>query len=283
MSLEVECKNKLHFKTVILSDLHLGSPYCQLEKIIHFLHSITTETLILNGDFIDGWSLARKGGWSNRCTRVVKIILDKAKDEGTRVIYVRGNHDDFLDKILPVALSEFEIVSEFEYQTREGSYLVTHGDGFDSVTSNHKWLAVIGDVGYQIMMKSNALYNRLQPKYGWPEFSISKWTKAKVKSAVAFVDQYEDQLQELALRRNFVGIICGHIHTPADKRIGRFHYLNSGDWVESNTAIVEHFEGGFEVINFPTFLKWKKSAGKDITIAKKPGKDRSLDMDLASS
>jgi len=251
---------KLHFKTIILSDLHLGSPYCQLEKIIEFLNSTTCDRLILNGDFIDGWSLARKGGWSNRCTRVIRILLKKIQKEHTRVTYIRGNHDDFLDTILPLTFSDIEIVREIEYVTREGTYLIVHGDGFDSVTSDHKWMAVAGDVGYQIMMKSNQLYNRYRDRFGLPAFSISKWTKAQVKTVVAFVDKYEEQLQQLAYTRNYRGIICGHIHTPADKRMGAFHYLNSGDWVESNTAIVEHYEGGFEVIDYATFRNWKADA-----------------------
>lgn len=251
---------KLHFKTIILSDLHLGSPYCQLEKIIEFLNSTTSETLILNGDFIDGWSLARKGGWTNRCTRVIRIILRKIEEEDTRVVYVRGNHDDFMDTMLPLAFSNIEMVRELEYDTKEGKYLIVHGDGFDSVTSDHKWMAIVGDVGYQIMMKSNALYNRYCEQFGLPSFSISKWTKAQVKSVVAFLDKYEEQLQELAQARSYCGIICGHIHTPADKRIGAFHYINSGDWVESNTAIVEHYEGGFEVIDYPMFKEWKADA-----------------------
>jgi UDP-2,3-diacylglucosamine pyrophosphatase LpxH len=252
--------SRLHFKSMILSDLHLGSPYSQVEKIITFLDSTTTELLVLNGDIIDGWSLARKGGWTNRATRVFRIILRKAREEGTRVIYVRGNHDDFLDKVIPLTCSEIEVVREYTHTTREGTYLITHGDGFDTVTSDHKWLAVVGDIAYQLMMKVNHLYQRMRPKYQWPEFSLSQWAKARVKSVVSFVDRYEEQLRELAKSRNYCGIICGHIHTPADKKEEDFHYLNSGDWVESNTAIVEHFEGGFEVIDFFKFLQWKTQA-----------------------
>ena len=274
---------KLHFKTIILSDLHLGSPYCQIEKIIDFLNSTTSETLILNGDFIDGWSLARRGGWTHRCTRCIRIIMNKIREEGTRVVYVRGNHDDFLDKVLPFAFENLEIVREIEYRTREGTYLIVHGDGFDSVTTDHRWLAVVGDVGYQIMMKANALYNRHCHTFNLRSFSISKWTKAKVKSVVSFVDKYEEQLQDLARDRHYRGIICGHIHTPADKRIGDFHYVNSGDWVESNTAIVEHFEGGFEVIDYDTFLKWKSGATTDMRFKRKPVDDPAPDMDLTSS
>jgi len=273
-------EHKLHFKTVIISDLHLGSPYCQLEKLIEFLNSTTSDTLILNGDFIDGWSLARKGGWSHRCTRVIRIILRKIKGEGTRVVYVRGNHDDFLDKILPIEFSGMEITRELEYKTREGTYLIVHGDGFDSVTTDHKWMAVIGDVGYQIMMKSNQLYNRYCSRLNLPEFSISKWTKAQVKSVVAFVDKYEEQLQDLAQARDYRGIICGHIHTPADKKYGNCHYINSGDWVESNTAIVEHFEGGFEVIDFPTFKRWKSDAETRLRFKRKHIVDQETETDL---
>lgn len=272
--------HKLHFKTIILSDLHLGSPYCQIEKIIEFLHSTTSETLVLNGDFIDGWSLARRGGWSHRCTRVIRILLRKIESEGTRLIYVRGNHDDYLDTVLPLGFSNIEIVREFKYLTREGTYLIVHGDGFDSVTTEHKWMAILGDIGYQAMMKTNQLYQRHAARLGLPMFSISQWTKAKVKSVVAFVDKYEEQLQELAQQQGYRGIICGHIHTPADKTLGDFHYLNSGDWVESNTAIVEHYEGGFEVIDFPKLRQWKSDASQRFRFHRKPGeRKRSEDLD----
>ena len=278
-------ESKLHFKTIILSDLHLGSPYCQIEKFLDFLYATTSETLILNGDFIDGWSLIRKGGWSHRCTRCLRVIVNKAREEGTRVVYVGGNHDDFLDKVFPFSFEPIEIVREFEHQTREGTYLVTHGDGFDSVTSDHKWLAMLGDVGYQLMMKSNSLYNRYSEQFQWPDFSISRWTKARVKSVVAFVDKYEEQLQDLARARSYRGIICGHIHTPADKWIGDFHYLNSGDWVESNTAVVEHFEGGFELVDYAVFQKLKRRAKMDMRFRRKPKApiNREPESGLASS
>lgn len=284
MNRENQENSKLHFKTIILSDLHLGSPYCQVEKVINFLNSTTSETLILNGDVIDGWSLARKRGWNNRFSRCLKVILNKINEDGTRVIYIRGNHDDFLDQFIPFTFDQLEIVREFEYHTREGTYLIIHGDGFDSVTTNHKWLALAGDIGYQIMMKSNALYNNHGHRFNLPEFSISKWSKCKVKSAVAFIDKYEEQLQKLAASRNYQGIICGHIHTPADKKLGSFHYINSGDWVESNTAVIEHYEGGFEVIDYDIFLKWKSGAIADLLFKKKKRKnDPAPDLDFTSS
>jgi UDP-2,3-diacylglucosamine pyrophosphatase LpxH len=278
---------KLHFKTIILSDLHLGSPYCQLEKMIEFLHGTTSDLLILNGDFIDGWSLARRGGWTHRCTRVIRILQQKIQQDGTRVIYIRGNHDDFLDKILPLSFEGLEIVDKLEYETRHGTYLIVHGDGFDSVTTDHKWMAIAGDIGYQLMMKSNRLYNLYCDRFQLPAFSISKWIKARVKSVVAFVDKYEEQLQELARKHQYKGIICGHIHTAADKQTDSFHYLNSGDWVESNTAIVEHYEGGFEVIDYPCFRSWKADAETRLRFRRKPGmrsiaaEDLDLDMEPA--
>jgi UDP-2,3-diacylglucosamine pyrophosphatase LpxH len=274
----------LHFKTIILSDLHLGSPYAQVEKLLEFLRHTSSETLILNGDIVDGWSLARKGGWSHRATRCIRHIMRKAKDEGTRVVYVRGNHDDFLDKILPFTLTNIEIVKELTYPTRKGTYLITHGDGFDSVTQNHRWLAVVGDIAYQIMMALNSAYQKNRKRFGLPDFSISKWAKAKVKGAVAFIDEYETQLREFAKARDCYGIICGHIHTAADKIEEGFHYLNSGDWVESNTAIVEHLEGGFEVVDFDTFQKWQNMASEGcIPVANRHDDRREPDLDVKAA
>jgi UDP-2,3-diacylglucosamine pyrophosphatase LpxH len=171
------------------------------------------------------------------------------------VIYLRGNHDDILARFLPLFFGKLRIVNEHIHENTSGNYLVVHGDGFDAVTVNHKWLAVLGDIGYQSLLRINRVYNKFRAWRGKEYFSLSKAIKAKVKSAVSFVGKYEEQLQNLAQKRGCVGIICGHIHTPDNKHIGETHYLNSGDWVESLTALVEYDDGRFEVFDYKEFCR----------------------------
>lgn len=240
----------LKYKTIFISDVHLGSADCKIDQINYLLRNTTCEKLVLNGDIIDAWALKRGGKWLRSHTLFFRFILKKAEKYKTDVIYLRGNHDDFLWRVLPFEFDRIEIVNEHIHESPHGKYICVHGDGFDAVTTNHKWLAVIGDFGYVQLLRLNRLYNWVRKLRGKPYFSLSKAIKAKVKSAVSFVGNYEDQLQKFAKKNNCEGIICGHIHTAADKKIGDTHYLNSGDWVESLTAIVETTDREFKLINF---------------------------------
>ncbi len=248
-------KTTLSYKTIFISDVHLGTVDCKIDEVNHFLKHTTCEKLVLNGDIIDGWSLARRGGWTDQHTRFIRIVLKKLEKSDTEVIYLRGNHDDILTRFLPLTFGKLKIVNEHIHSTSKGDYLIVHGDGFDSVTMNHKWMAVAGDIGYQTLLSFNRIYNRYRAWRGKEFFSLSKAIKAKVKSAVSFIGNYEKQLQNFARKHNCCGIICGHIHTPNDKIIGDIHYLNSGDWVESMTAIVEHKDGMIEVITYKEFCR----------------------------
>ena len=246
-------KTTLSYKTIFISDVHLGTLDCKIDEVNHFLKHTHCEKLVLNGDIIDGWSLARRGGWTDQHTRFVRLVLKKVEKRDTEVVYLRGNHDDFLERCLPLLFGKIKVVNEHIHENPKGKYLVVHGDGFDAVTVNHKWLAVLGDIGYQSLLRINRFYNHYRAWRGKEYFSLSKAIKAKVKSAVSFVGKYEDQLQNLARKRGCDGIICGHIHTPDDKMVGDIHYVNSGDWVESLTAIVEDEEGSQEVIHYKEF------------------------------
>lgn len=248
-------KVTLDYKTVILSDIHLGTKNCQASQVNHFLKHTTANRIILNGDIIDGWSLKRKNYWKKEHTRFLRIILKRAEKKGTEVIYLRGNHDDVLERFLPMRLGNLSIVEEYIHETEKGRYLVVHGDVFDAITQKTKWLAVLGDIGYRILMGINRVYNKYRSWRGKQYFSISKLIKAKVKSAVNYISDFEQEVQLLAKRKNCIGIMCGHIHTPANKMMGDIHYLNSGDWVESSTALVEHFDGRFEVLGYKEFCK----------------------------
>jgi len=248
-------KTTLSYQTIFLSDVHLGTEDCKIDQVNHFLKHTHCEKLVLNGDIIDGWSLARHGGWNKKHTRFIRLVLKKLEKRNTEVIYLRGNHDDILTRFLPLFFGKLRIVNEHIHAGARGDYLVVHGDGFDAVTMNHKWLAVLGDIGYQTLLKINRLYNKYRAWRGKEYFSLSKAVKARVKSAVSFVGKYEEQLQSFATKHECCGVICGHIHTPDNKMIGDIHYLNSGDWVESLTALVEYEDGRFEIIEYKEFCR----------------------------
>lgn len=247
-------KSVLHVRSAILSDVHLGTPDAKAEEATHFLKHVRCERLILNGDIIDGWRLRRGATWSRAHTRFVRRILTLVQKKDINVVYLRGNHDDFLSRLLPMSFERIHLVEDCLLETPNGRYLVLHGDVFDGVVKNMAFLAHVGDVGYALLLRLNRVYNLWRKFWGKEYFSLSKAIKARVKQAVSFVGKFEENIAALARERGCVGVICGHIHTPADKQIDGIHYLNSGDWVESLTAIVEHLDGRFEVIHFKDFI-----------------------------
>ncbi len=263
---------KASFRTVFLSDIHLGTPDSKATEVVRFLKQIRCDKLVLNGDIVDGWALKRGSKWLPRHSRVIRKILKMSEKERTEVVYLRGNHDDILERFLPLAFGRIRFTKEHIHTAANKSrYLVVHGDGFDSVSTNHKWLASVGAVGYDSLLKFNRWYNKWRAWQGKEYFSLSKKVKARVKSAVSFIDKYEQLLQELALHKKCDGIICGHIHTPEDKRVGDVHYLNSGDWVESLTAIVEHHDGRMELIDYDTFMTGRAAATVETDVPERPG------------
>lgn len=255
------------FRSVFLSDIHLGMADSKVNEVMDFLKRVKCETLYLNGDIIDGWALRRGAKWKKRHSRFIRKVLKKMERDDMEVVYCRGNHDDIIDRFLPMGFGKLSIVKERIHQAADGKrYLVVHGDGFDRVSTNHRWLAGLGAIGYDSLLVVNRFYNRYRAWRGKEYFSLSRSVKARVKSAVSFIDNYEHQLQEFARRRKCDGIICGHIHTPEDKRVGGIRYLNSGDWVESLTAVVEHRDGRMELIRYADFIL----AGADPEVANQP-------------
>jgi len=247
-------KTVLEYKTIILSDVHLGMRDSKAEEVNYFLKHSHCDTLILNGDIVDAWSLRRRRGtWTKQCSRFIRIILKKLERKNTKVIYLRGNHDDVLRKFMPIFFDDFKIVEDHILETNGRKYLVLHGDVFDTITSNYAIIAHLGDIGYNLLLAANRFYNRYRAWRGKEYFSVSKLVKAKVKKAVNFISKFESALVGLAKHYQCDGIICGHIHTPEDKMIEGIHYLNSGDWVESMTAIVEHHDGRLELIDYKEF------------------------------
>lgn len=247
-------KNVLHLRTVILSDVHLGTPHSKVEEVTHFLKHVRCDRLILNGDIIDGWRLRRGAKWTRTHTKFIRRVLTMLQKQGTEVTYLRGNHDDFLARLLPLTFDNLRLEEDCVLETARGRYLVLHGDVFDGVVKNMVFLAHLGDIGYAMLLRLNRAYNWWRQMRGKEYFSLSKAIKARVKQAVSFVGKFEDQVAGLAKSRGFAGVICGHIHTPADKMIGDVHYLNSGDWVESMTGIVEHHDGRMEVVRYEDFV-----------------------------
>ncbi len=244
-------KTVKQYKTIIISDVHLGSEGSKAKEVSAFLKSVTCETLILNGDIIDGWQLKKGGSWKKKHTAFFRVVLKMIEFQQTRVIYLRGNHDDFLDQIIPFSLGKsFTIQRDYILSSGKKKFLITHGDIFDSVTSNMKWLAYLGDVGYTLLLSMNKIYNQYRSWRGLSYYSFSQRIKQRVKEAVNYVSDFEEKITELAKAYHCDGIICGHIHKPDIRKIDDIIYMNSGDWVESMTALVEDHYGNWELLYF---------------------------------
>lgn len=244
------------YRSIFISDLHLGGEHSKVNEVVDFLRHTTCEKLYLNGDIIDGWALKRGADWKKRYTRFIRTIIHKIEKEKGAVIYLRGNHDEILDQFLPLAFGSFQLQKEAIHVGVDGKrYLVVHGDEFDRISTNYKWMAFLGSMGYNFLLKINRFYNRLRAIGGKDYRSISKDVKARVKNTVASVDKYQEILHAHAKKMGYDGVICGHVHTAADKMIDDVRYLNTGDWVESMTAIVEHLDGKLEILRYEEFLR----------------------------
>lgn len=238
---------KQHYKTIVLSDIHIGSKWSKTREVIRFLQHNTCDTLILCGDIIDGWAIMRgtKVKWKRRHTDFIKLLLDIQHD--TKIIYIRGNHDDFLDKVTPLSFMNITIVRDYIYTSGGKRYYILHGDVFDKITSSMSWLAKIGDVGYSLLLWMNKLYNYRRIKRGLPYYSIAREIKNKVKASVSYISDFEKHIVDIARKKECQGVICGHIHHPEIRQFGSLLYLNSGDWVESLSALTEDYKGNWQV------------------------------------
>lgn len=253
---------RTHFRTIVLSDIHLGSKGSKAREVTAFLKQYTCDKLLLNGDIIDGWQLKKYGTtWKKKHTGFFRQVLKMIEQYDTKVIYLRGNHDDFLDHVLPLRVGKyFSIRRDYILKTHLNQhYYVTHGDIFDRITTHLKWLAYVGDVGYNLLLGINKFYNHWRAWRGLPYYSLSQEIKHKVKAAVNYISDFEEKLADLAQSKGCTGIICGHIHQPSIRMIGNVQYLNSGDWVESLTALVEDHEGVWNLLYYtPTTVDNKE-------------------------
>lgn len=254
---------KVHYRTVWISDVHLGTAGCKAGHLVEFLKSHSCDTLYLVGDIIDGWKLKNHFYWPQEHTNVVRKVLTKAK-RGTRVYYVTGNHDEFLRKFVGfrLELGNIKFVNELVHQTADGRrLLITHGDAFDVITRYHAWIAMAGDSLYEGTMRFNYWFNRGRSLLGMRYWSLSAFAKQHVKTAVNVVSTYEDSVARECRRRDLDGVVCGHIHHAEIRDIGGVTYHNCGDWVESCTALAEHADGRIELIRWVQLDHLNQHAG----------------------
>lgn len=245
-------------RTIWISDTHLGSRGCKAEFLIEFLKSHQCETLYLVGDIIDGWRMRKSIYWPQAHSNVLRRILTLAK-RGARVVYVTGNHDEFLRKYSNNVFGNIELRDEAVHKTQDGrKLLVLHGDEYDVVVRYHKWIAVLGDIAYNILLVLNRWYNHARVKLGYGYWSLSSYIKHRVKQAVNFIGDYENALAQECRRRKLDGVICGHIHHAEIRDIDGIAYHNCGDWVESCTAIVENQDGSIELVHWIEEMQARK-------------------------
>ncbi len=243
-----------HYRSIWISDIHLGTPGCQAKYLLNFLRHHESDYLYLVGDIVDGWQIKRSWYWTQEHNDVVQKLLRKAR-KGTKVIYVAGNHDEALRNFLGYSFGGVRIVDEAVHTLADGRRLwVVHGDLYDGVVQQAKWLALVGDQLYALILKLNRWFNHLRAKLGLEYWSLSQYLKHKTKNALNFITDFEGAVAREAKRRGLQGVVCGHIHKPVIKEIEGVLYCNDGDWVESLSALVETYEGQLQLIEWQRLL-----------------------------
>lgn len=249
------------YRTMFISDVHLGTRACQAQMLIDFLREHEAKTIYLVGDIVDFWRIKRGVVWPQAHNDVLQKLLRKVR-KGTRVVFIPGNHDEGLRDYCGTTFGGVEIERDAVHETADGRrYLVIHGDEFDVVVRYARWLAFLGDRGYQLALWTNWPLNFVRRRLGLGYWSLSAYLKNRVKTAVNFIGDFEKSLSDEAKRRDVDGVICGHIHHAASKVFEDIHYVNTGDWVESCTAIVEKQDGSFELIRWLDTEQAKRAAG----------------------
>jgi UDP-2,3-diacylglucosamine pyrophosphatase LpxH len=239
-----------HHRALFISDVHLGTKGCQAERLLEFLRDHDADCIYLVGDIVDGWQLKNGWYWPQAHNDVLQKFLRRAR-KGARLVYIPGNHDEFLRGYFGVHFGGIEVVGDAVHVAADGRrYLVTHGDNFDLVVKHARWLAPLGDHAYALSAASNETTNWVRRRFGLSAWSLSKWAKHKVKNAVNYVGEFEQTLAAQARRLHYDGVICGHIHHPANRNIGGARYINCGDWVESCTVAAEAHDGTFEILSW---------------------------------
>ncbi|HMP90084.1 MAG TPA: UDP-2,3-diacylglucosamine diphosphatase [Kiritimatiellia bacterium] len=239
-----------HYRTIWLSDIHLGTKGCQADRLLDFLRCHESDQLYLVGDIVDGWQLKKSWQWNQLHNDVIQKLLRKAR-KGTHVTYIPGNHDAFARDYIHMHFGGVFVEKDTVHITADGrKILVMHGDEFDGIVRYNKWLSNLGSSAYNFSIQLNRWFNRARKWFGLPYWSLSAYLKSKVKNAVQFVANFEHAVVEEARRRNVSGVICGHIHRAEIRDIDGILYCNDGDWVESCTALVEHYDGKLEIVTW---------------------------------
>lgn len=239
-----------HYRTIWISDLHLGSKGCNAEHLLNFLKHTDSDYLFLVGDIIDCWALSRNIYWPTTHNTIIQKILKKAR-HGTKVIFIPGNHDENIRQYVGLSFGDIEIHENYTHTLLDGTRIFcVHGDLYDVVTRCHRWLAIVGDVGYEFLLWANRIQNRIRSTLGLGHWSLSAFIKNKVKEAVNFISDYQSTVVKEAVSLGVDGVLCGHIHHAKIEAMGDITYYNTGDWVESCTSIVEKTDGTIELINW---------------------------------
>jgi UDP-2,3-diacylglucosamine pyrophosphatase LpxH len=240
-----------HVRSVFISDVHLGTRACQAERLIDFLREHPAEHLYLLGDIVDFWCMARSIHWAPAHNTVVQKVLRRAR-RGEKVVFVPGNHDEALREYVGTAFGDILLAERAVHETADGRrFLLTHGDEFDQVTRYHRWVAVLGDYFYDVLVAVNVRLSWIRRRIGRPGYwSLAGYAKRRVKSALQFVFDFEESVVRSARLHGFDGVICGHIHCAVIKEVDGLTYVNCGDWVDSCTGVVEHFDGQLELVEW---------------------------------
>jgi len=250
----------LRCRAAFISDIHLGTRGCQAERLLDFIRALDCTTLYLVGDIVDGWKMRTGWFWPQSHNDVVQKILRLAR-KGVEVIYIPGNHDERVREFCGVHFGGVVVVKDAIHETADGRrFLVMHGDEFDGVVQHAKWLALVGDWGYRLLLAANTHLNRGLHRFGFGYWSLSAFVKVKVKNALQFIENFEVAVAAEARRRGVDGVICGHIHKAEMRDIDGVAYINDGDWVESCTAVVEHHDGRFEIVDWSRRSLARKAA-----------------------
>ena len=238
-------KSLITYKSLFISDVHLGTKGCQADKLLEFFKFSRSENLYLVGDIIDVWAMQKTFYWPQPHNDVIQKILRKAR-HGTKVFYIVGNHDEVFRKFIPMHFGDINIVNRVIHETQLGKkYLVVHGDAWDGVMKYAKWLSKLGSIAYELLLRLNIVINFFRKLRGKSYWSLAKFLKYKVKNAVKYIGEYERTVSDYAKRKKYDGIICGHIHHAEDQNFDGINYLNCGDWVESGNALADKYYGTF--------------------------------------
>jgi UDP-2,3-diacylglucosamine pyrophosphatase LpxH len=256
------------YRSVWISDVHLGTRGCNDRLLIDFLDHVDSEYLYLVGDIIDGWRMKKRFYWPERHNAIVRRVMKRAK-RGTKVIYIPGNHDEMFRQFAGMNFGGVEIRLKAMHTTADGRrLLIVHGDEYDAVVLAHRWLAFLGDWAYRTLMQLNVAVNVVRRTLGMEYWSLSKHAKHKVKSAVSVISRFEEAVAHEGRLQGVDGVVCGHIHTAEIRDFGDgLTYYNDGDWVEGCNALVENLDGSMELLHWPDEIKARNAAKAELAAA----------------